>query len=215
MNLEFEHNNWFLFFSNLGSRTSPRSTKKTWMDLEKFIVLGTKYAIEDVRIFNSFVIICINLAPILSPFKIKKIANKLIKDEEFNILGFIISKIQENVRNQTQWNSLISMCDKKKCTNKEVSLFNTTSFKIGNDFKRWNINASKLELGNHDKYVHVEKLLKHDLIKQRFLGVKTVYSDINFYRQFYSESSLNKMAKETFHDYNTVYQANELIDLVA
>jgi hypothetical protein len=215
MNLEFEHNNWFLFLSNLGSRISSRSKTKTWMDLENFIVLGTKYAIEDARLFNSFVIICIHLAPILSPFKIKKIANKLIKDEEFNILGFIISTIQENVRNKTQWNSLISMCDKKKCNNKLVLLFNTKSFKIGNDFKRWNINASKLELGNHDKYVHIEKLLQHDLIKQRFLGVKTVYSDINFYRQFYIESSLNKMAKDTFHDYNTIYQANELIGLVA
>lgn len=64
---------WIHFFSNLGSRVTPRVNKKVWLDLEHFIVLGCKYSKKDVRLFTSFLILCIKLAPILSPFKIKKI----------------------------------------------------------------------------------------------------------------------------------------------
>jgi hypothetical protein len=215
MNSKLEYNAWMTTLSNLGSRVSPRSNKTIWIDLEKFIVLGAKYATEDSRLFTSYIIICLNIAPILSPFKIKKIALKFLQDDEFNIFGFIISKIQNNVRNQTQWNGLISMCNKRKSKDDEIILFNSRAFKIDNDFKEWNINSSKLEFEDQEKYVNIKKLFNHDLIKQRLSGVKTVYADINFYRQFFGETSLNKMAKDIFHDYNTVYQANELMRLAA
>jgi hypothetical protein len=211
MNSEIEYKNWSVFFSNLGSRTTPRFNKNAWLDLEHFIVLGAKYAIEDSRSFTSFIVMCIHLSPILSPFKIKKIALRELKEEQFNILGYIISKIQQNVRNPTQWNGLILLCQKKMKKHDEIVLFSSKAFKVELEFKEWNINASRLELDDHEKYLNTQKLYSHSIVRHRFSGVKTVYSDIYFYRLYHEEVSLHKMSKEIFHDYNTVYQANELM----
>lgn len=211
MNSNNEYKNWLIFFSNLGSRTVPRSNKETWLDLEHFIVMGTRYAAEDPRVFTSFIITCIHLSPILTPFKIKKIALRELKGGQFNILGYLVSKIQENVRNHAQWNGLVQLCQKKMIKDDEIVLFSSKAFKTELDFKKWNITSSSLEIDQDEKYLNIQKLFSHALIKSRFSGFKTVFSDIYFYRQFHEEVSLHKMSKDIFHDYNTVYQANELM----
>lgn len=185
MNSELEYHHWLIFFSNLGSRSVPRTNKKIWMDLEHFIVLGAKYATRDSRTFTSFILICINLSPVLSPFKIKKIALKELTKEQFNTLGYIVSKIQENVRNPTQWNALILICNKKKTKQEEILLFGSRTFKTAPELKKWHLNTAGLELDNPEKYLNTRKLYSHSLVNQRFSGIKVVYSDINFYRQFF------------------------------
>jgi len=184
------------------------------MDLEDFIVIGVRYARKDARLFTSFVIICIKLGPILSPFKISKIAKLKLNNEEFNILGYIVSQIQENVRNKSQWKSLIVLCKKNKTNKQPVSLFKTKAFKIHDDFESWNLAGSTLELSAHDKYLNEKKTFSHSLVKKRLSGVKTVFSDIYFYRSFFKDISLNKLSKEIYHDYKSVYQANELMQLL-
>jgi len=215
MNSSNEYKRWFAFFSNLGSRTVPRTNKKIWMDLEEFVVLGTRYATENSRTFTSFIITCNKVAPILSPFKINKIAKKTLKNTEFNVLGYIISNIQNHTRNPGQWNSLIKLSKKNMYNLETINLFGSKAFKIDTLFQEWNIDSSSLELGEIDKYLNSEKLLTHRLIHQRLSGVKTVFSDISFYRIFHEKTSLNQMAKDIFHDYRSVYQASELLELVA
>jgi hypothetical protein len=82
MNSSNEVKSWYRYFSKLGSRLVPRSNKECWMDLEHFIVLGCRFLHEDARLFTSFIILCIKTAPILSPFKIKKIAKTLLLSED-------------------------------------------------------------------------------------------------------------------------------------
>ena len=43
------------------------------------------------------------------------------------------------------------MCHKKKVANKQILLFKTKAFKIDEELKRWNLNASKLELENQEE----------------------------------------------------------------
>jgi len=212
-----EYKNWQAFISNLGSRVTTRTNKKVWMDLEHFIVLGAKYANEDARIFTAFTHICIILAPILSPFKIKKIINSLLlKDDEFKIIGLMISNIQKSVRNKAQWNNLLMFCKEKADLNKEFKLFKSSSFKVAPELKEWNLVASGLELDNNDKYLNSKKMFNLSIVKMRFNGVKAVYSDLLFYRELNGENeSLNQISKKIYHDYNSVYQANEHILIAA
>ena len=112
MNSSEELQYWHMFFSHLGSRVPKRTTKKVWMDLEHFIVQGCINSKEEPRLFTSFVILCIKLAPILSPFKIKKIAQISFTDHDYKVLGYVISLVQKKVRNKKQWDNLIQFCKK-------------------------------------------------------------------------------------------------------
>lgn len=183
------------------------------MDLEEFIVLGAQEAIHDPRVFTSFILVSKSLAPILSPFKIKKIATKKLVEKQFHLLGFILSQIQASVRNPLQWTSLIEFCKRKQIKNDRLILFHTRSFKTPSYFEDWNIQAASLELDHPEKYIDRHKLYSHSLVKKRLSGMKTVFSDMAFYREFFEDHSLNQMAKNIYHDYRSVYLANELISL--
>ena len=187
------------------------------MDLENFIILGSKFANQDSRTFTSFTHICIKLAPILSPFKLKKIVNEIVETEdEFKILGFILETIQENVRSKNQWQALIKECKEKANTKKQFKLFDTSSFKSDLKLSNWGLVSSKLELECPDKYLDQSKLFKVSIIKNRFLGMKVVYSDLLFYKECHENTkSLNQISKKIYHDYNSVYQANENIKIAS
>jgi hypothetical protein len=187
------------------------------MDLEHFIVLGSRFSREDARLFTSFIILCIKTAPILSPFKVKKIAKALqLTEDEYKILGYTINNIQNNVRNKKQWCSLIELCQKNANLSKEVKLFKTPTFKHDPALKEWSLLSSKLELLEVDKYLNLKKLYYFPIINMRFSGVKVVYSDINYYQKLNGkEGSINQMAKEIYQDYNSVYQACERILIAA
>jgi len=214
MNSTNEYKQWLCYFSNLGSRTVPRANKNVWMDLEHFIILGCKYALDDPRMFTSFTILCSSLAPVVSPFKLKKIAKIILAKDEYRVMGFLVTKIQQNVRNTAQWNSLIEFCRSKITDESKVNLFGNKSFRKEEELFEWGLVSSKLEFDQVDKYINIKKLYRHTLVNLRLLGVKTVFADITFYRQFYGgEESLNKTSIAIYHDYNTVYQANELIEI--
>jgi hypothetical protein len=187
------------------------------MDLEHFIVLGSKFAREDARLFTSFIILCIKTAPILSPFKIKKIAKALLlTNDDYKILGYVISTIQTNVRNKKQWSSLVELCQSNAKLSDEVKLFKTPTFKHDPTLKEWSLLSSKLELTKVEKYLNLKKLYAFPIINMRFSGVKVVYSDINYYQKRNGKAgSINQMAKEIYQDYNSVYQACERILLAA
>jgi hypothetical protein len=204
---------WNLFFKILGSRVGPRTNKKIWMDLEFFIVLGSRYANQDPRTFTGFINLCSKIGTILSPFKLKKIANELLeKEEEYKILGFIVSTIQRNVRNKSQWNSIIKELKDKANIMHEYKLFSSAAFKKEPTLGQWGIISSKLELDDPEKYLNLEKLFKVPIIRNRFMGLKAVYSDLLSFKEYYGENeSLNSISKRIYHDYNSVYQANENI----
>jgi len=215
MNSTNEYKQWLLYFSNLGSRTVPRANKKVWMDLEHFIILGCKY-LDNPRTFTSFTILCSSLAPVLSPFKLKKIAKLILAQDDYRIMGFLVTKIQQNVRNSAQWNSLLEFCRSQITDESKVNLFGHKSFRKEEELFEWGLVSSKLEFDQVDKYINIIKLYRHTLVNLRLKGVKTVFADITFYRQFYGkEESLNMTSKAIYHDYNTVYQANELIEIAA
>ena len=208
--------NWHIYFSNLGSRVSPRVNKRVWMDLEYFVVLGCKIASTDDRLLTSFTILCTKLAPILSPFKIKKIAKEISDKNDYNLLGYIITKVQQNVRNKTQWSSLLGEWQSRANLKDNIRLFNTSAFKHDLDLKKWGLLASSLELQAEDKYLNLKKLYSFPIVKMRFSGVKVVYSDINYYQAINgSHISIKQMAKDIFQDYNSVYQAHEHLLLAA
>ena len=217
MNSSSDITNWQRYFSKLGSRVVPRSKIEHWMDLEHFIVLGCRIAREDARLFTSFIILCNKTAPILSPFKIKKIAQILLLSEgEYKILGYVITNIQKNVRNKKQWSSLIKLCQKNANLSKEIKLFKTPTFKHDQTLREWSLLASKLELSEVEKYINLKKLYAFPIINMRFSGVRVVYSDINYYQKLNGNTgSINQMAKDIFQDYNSVYQACERILLAA
>lgn len=204
---------WNIFLKILGSRVGPRSPKKVWIDLEFFIVLGSRYANQDPRTFTAFISLCSKIGTILSPFKLKKITNELLeKEEEYKVLGFILSTIQKNVRNKTQWNSIIKDIKSKANITTEYRLFASKAFKTEPNLKKWGIISSKLELENSEKYLNQEKLYKVPIIRNRFMGLKAVYSDLLSYKEYYGDSeSLSSISKKIYHDYNSVYQANENI----
>ncbi len=204
---------WNIFFKLLGSRVGQRTNKKTWMDLEFFIVLGARYANQDPRTFTAFIHLCSKIGTILSPFKVKKIAKELLnKEEEYKTLGFILSSIQKNVRNKSQWSSTIKELKNKANITVEFRLFSSKAFKKDLTLRQWGIVSSKLELDDSEKYLNTDKLFKVSIIRNRFMGLKAVYSDLLFFKEHYGESeSLNSISKKIYHDYNSVYQANENI----
>ena len=106
---------WDLAFYQLGSNVSKLSTRREWFDLEEFFCHGISHSLHDARTFSTFSNLVKFIAPILAPFKIKKIlASGIVFDR--SLLGYYLDIVSESITSNENEQPFRLVLDKVKAS---------------------------------------------------------------------------------------------------
>jgi hypothetical protein len=197
-----EFRDWDLAFYQLGSNVSELNSKSEWFDLEEFFCYGINHSIHDARTFSAFSNLVKFIAPILAPFKIKKILNSGM-DFERSLFGYYLDLISESI-GKSQLKDLYE--NFSKATPRKVYF---PHFKPDKRYSKWG------KLGQPfaepmEKFLNKQRLLSNYHVMRRFSGVKIVFSDVKAFQELHEDQnlSLNEISRRIHHDYASVYRAD-------
>ncbi|HXH74987.1 MAG TPA: hypothetical protein VNJ08_08480 [Bacteriovoracaceae bacterium] len=200
---------WDLAFYQLGSNVSGLNQKSEWFDLEEFFCYGINHSLHDARTFSSFSNLVKFIAPILAPFKIKKILGSGI-DFDRSLLGYYLDLVSESI-GESQLKDLYQGFT--KATPRKIYF---PHFKPDKKYSKWG------KLGQPfaepmEKFIDKRRLLSNYHVKRRFLGVKVVFSDVKSFQELSGgqKVSLNEISRRTHHDYASVHRADHSLKIVS
>jgi len=199
---------WDLAFHQLGSNVSGFNGKEEWFDLEEFFCYGINHSLHDARTFSAFSILVKFIAPILAPFKIKKILNSGIEFDR-SLLGYYLDLVSESI-GKFQLKDFYH--DFTKATPRKIYF---PHFKPDKRYSKWG------KLGQPfsepmEKFIDKRRLLTNYHIVRRFSGVKVVFSDVKAFQELNGNEkvSLNEISRRTHHDYASVHRADHSLKIV-
>jgi len=204
-----EFKDWDLASSQLGSKVSELNREDEWFDLEEFFCYGIDHSLRDARTFSAFSSLIKFIAPILAPFKIKKILSSGIEFDR-SLLGYYLDLVSESI-GKSQLKDLYQ--DFTKATPRKIYF---PHFKPDKRYSKWG------KLGQPfaeplEKFIDKRRLLSNYHIVRRFSGVKVVYSDVKAFQEFHGDQkvSLNEISRRTYHDYASVHRADHSLRIVS
>jgi hypothetical protein len=204
-----EFKDWDLAFYQLGSNVSELNREVEWFDLEEFFCYGINHSLHDARTFSVFSNLVKFIAPIMAPFKIKKILSSGI-DFDRSLLGYYLDLISESI-GQSQLKDLYR--DFTKATPRKIYF---PHFRLDKRYSKWG------KLGQPfaepiEKFIDKRRLLSNYHIVRRFSGVKVVYSDVKAFQELSRNQnvSLNEISRRTHHDYASVHRADHSLKIVS
>jgi hypothetical protein len=204
-----EFKDWDLAFYQLGSNVSELNREVEWFDLEEFFCYGINHSLRDARTFSAFSSLVKFIAPILAPFKIKKILVSGI-DFDRSLLGFYLDLISESL-GKSQLKDLYE--DFTKATPRKIYF---PHFRPDKQYSKWG------KLGQPfaepmEKFIDKRRLLSNYHIVRRFSGVKVVFSDVKAFQELNGNEkvSLNEISRRTHHDYASVHRADHNLKIVS
>jgi len=204
-----EFKDWDLAFSQLGSKVSELNREDEWFDLEEFFCYGIIHSFRDARMFSAFSNLVKFIAPILAPFKIKKILASGI-DFDRSLLGYYLDLASESI-GKSQLKDLYQ--DFTKATPRKIYF---SHFMPDKRYSKWG------RLGQPfaepiEKFIDKRKLLSNYHVMRRFSGVKVVYSDVKSFQELSKNQnvSLNEISRRTHHDYASVHRADQSLKIVS
>lgn len=199
---------WDLAFHQLGSNVSGFNGKEEWFDLEEFFCYGINHSLHDARTFCAFSSLVKFIAPILAPFKIKKILNSGIEFDR-SLLGYYLDLVSESI-GKFQLKDFYH--DFTKSTPRKIYF---PHFKPDKRYSKWG------KLGQPfaepmEKFIDKRRLLTNYHIVRRFSGVKVVFSDVKAFQELNGNEkvSLNEISRRTHHDYASVHRADHSLKIV-
>lgn len=199
---------WDLAFHQLGSNVSGFNSKEEWFDLEEFFCYGINHSLHDARTFSAFSSLVKFIAPILAPFKIKKILNSGIEFDR-SLLGYYLDLVSESI-GKFQLKDFYH--DFTKATPRKIYF---PHFKPDKRYSKWG------KLGQPfsepmEKFIDKRRLLTNYHIVRRFSGVKVVFSDVKAFQELNGNEkvSLNEISRRTHHDYASVHRADHSLKIV-
>lgn len=203
-----EFKDWDLAFYQLGSNVSELNHEVEWFDLEEFFCYGINHSLRDARTFSAFSSLVKFIAPILAPFKIKKI---LTSGMEFDrsLLGYYLDLVTESI-GKSQLKDLYH--DFTKATPRKIYF---PHFSPDKRYSKWG------KLGQPfaepmEKFIDMRRLLANYHVTRRFSGVKVVFSDVKAFQELNGNEkvSLNEISRRTHHDYASVHRAGHSLKIV-
>lgn len=204
-----EFKDWDLAFSQLGSKVSELNREDEWFDLEEFFCYGIIHSFRDARTFSAFSNLVKFIAPILAPFKIKKILASGI-DFDRSLLGYYLDLVSESI-GKSQLKDLYH--DFTKATPRKIYF---PHFRPDRRYSKWG------RLGQPfaepiEKFIDMRKLLSNYHVMRRFSGVKVVYSDVKAFQELSKNQnvSLNEISRRTHHDYASVHRADHSLKIIS
>lgn len=204
-----EFRDWDLAFYQLGSNVSELGSRHEWFDLEEFFCYGINHSIRDARTFSAFSNLVRFIAPILAPFKIKKILVSGI-DFDHSLLGYYLDIASESI-GKSQLNDLYQHFT--KATPRKIYF---PHFKPDKKYSKWG------KLGQPfaepmEKFIDRRRLLSNYHVVRRFSGVKVVFSDVKAFQELNGNQkvSLNEISRRTHHDYASVHRADHSLKIVS
>jgi hypothetical protein len=207
LNLE-EFKDWDLAFYQLGSNVSELNREVEWFDLEEFFCYGVNHSLRDARTFSAFSSLVKFIAPILAPFKIKKILTSGIEFDP-SLLGYYLDLVSESI-GKSQLKDLYH--DYTKATPRKIYF---PHFRPDKKYSKWG------KLGQPfaepmEKFIDKRRLLTNYHIVRRFSGVKVVFSDVKAFQELSRNQnvSLSEISRRTHHDYASVHRADHSLKIV-
>lgn len=204
-----EFRDWDLAFYQLGSNVAELKRGHEWFDLEEFFCYGINHSLHDARTFSAFSALVKFIAPILAPFKIKKILASEM-DFDRSLLGYYLDLVSESI-GKSQLKELYQ--NFTKATPQKVYF---SHFKHDKRYVKWG------KLGQPfaepmDKFINKKRLLSNYHVIRRFSGVKVVFSDVKSFQELNENQkiSLNEISRRTHHDYASVHRADHSLKIIS
>lgn len=204
-----EFKDWDLAFSQLGSNVSELNREDEWFDLEEFFCYGIIHSFRDARTFSAFSNLVKFIAPILAPFKIKKILASGI-DFDRSLLGYYLDLVSESI-GKSQLKDLYQ--DFTKATPRKIYF---PHFKPDKRYSKWGKFGQPFA-EPMEKFIDTRRLLSNYHVIRRFSGVKVVFSDVKAFQELNGNEkvSLNEISRRTHHDYASVHRADHSLKIVS
>ena len=203
-----EFKDWDLAFYQLGSNVSEFNRENEWFDMEEFFCYGINHSLRDARTFSAFSSLIKFIAPILAPFKIKKILTSGIEFDR-SLLGYYLDLVSESI-GKSQLKDLYD--DFTKATPRKIYF---PHFRPDKRYSMWG------KLGQPfaepmEKFIDKRRLLANYHVIRRFSGVKVVFSDVKAFQELNGNDkvSLNEISRRTHHDYASVHRANHSLKII-
>lgn len=199
---------WDLAFYQLGSNVSESQAGNQWFDLEEFFCYGINHSVHDARTFSAFSNLVKFIAPILAPFKIKKILASGINYDR-SLLGYYLDLVSESI-GRAQLKDLYQ--NFTKATPRKIYF---SHFKPDKRYSKWG-NMGQPFAEPMEKFINKKRLLLNYHVIRRFSGVKVVFSDVKAFQELNEDEkiSLNEISRLTHHDYASVYRAEHSLKVV-
>ena len=204
-----EFREWDLAFYQLGSNVSELNLNHEWFDLEEFFCYGINHSLHDARTFSAFSNLVKFIAPILAPFKIKKIlASGIVFDR--SLLGYYLDIVSESI-GKAQLKDLYQ--EFTKATPRKIYF---PHFKPDKRFSNWG-KLGQPFVEPMEKFINKRRLLSNYHVMRRFSGVKVVFSDVKAFQELHGDQkiSLNEISRRTHHDYASVHRADHSLKIVS
>lgn len=200
---------WDLAFYQLGSNVSELHLEDEWFDLEEFFCYGINHSIHDARTFSAFSNLVRFIAPILAPFKIKKILASGIGFDQ-SLLGYYLDIVSESI-GKAQLKDLYQGFTKATPRKKYFP-----HFKPDKRYSKWG-KLGQPFAESMEKFIDKQRLLSNYHVIRRFSGMKVVFSDVKAFQELNKDwkVSLNEISRRTHHDYASVYRADHSLKIVS
>jgi len=200
---------WDHAFFQLGSKVSESHQRDEWFDLEEFFCYGINHSLHDARTFSAFSSLVKCIAPILAPFKIRKILS-LGLDYDRSLLGYYLDIMSEHI-GKAQLKDLYQ--NFTKATPKKIYF---SHFKPDKKFSHWG-NLGQPFAEPEEKFINKKKLFSNYHVIRRYSGVKIVFSDVLAFKELNRDEkiSLNEISRRIHHDYASVYRADQSLKILS